>query len=103
MNLSIVYTVMWCITPGNIRANHYHKKKEEWIAITAGKIDLHLKDVHSGEEDSVILGANTEESEIIYIPPFIVHALENIDSGKSSIIVFGKNPGIRKILFPIVS
>lgn len=95
-----VHTYIVSIQPGRTRANHYHRKKEEWIAITAGKITLHLKDVHSGEEDEVILDANSEESEIIHIPPFIAHALENIDSGKSSIIVFSKSPEDKEDTIP---
>lgn len=53
-----------------------------------------------GEEDKVILDANSEESEIIYIPPFVTHALENIDSGKSSVIVFSKNPEDKEDTIP---
>jgi dTDP-4-dehydrorhamnose 3,5-epimerase-like enzyme len=95
-----IHTYIVSIQPGRTRANHYHKKKEEWIAITAGKISLHLKDMLYGEEDKVILDANSEESEIIYIPPFVAHALENIDSGKSSVIVFSKNPEDKEDTIP---
>lgn len=95
-----VHTYIISIQPGRTRANHYHKKKEEWMTITAGQISLYLKDVHSGEEDIVILDANSEESEIIYIPPFVAHALENIDSGKSSVIVFSKNPEDKEDTIP---
>lgn len=95
-----IHTYIVSIQPGRTRANHYHKKKEEWIAITAGKIILHLKDMQFGEEDKVILDANSEESEIIYIPPFVTHALENIDSGKSSVIVFSKNPEDKEDTIP---
>lgn len=95
-----VHTYIVSIQPGRTRANHYHRKKEEWMAITAGKINLHLKDVNSGEEDKVLLDANSEESEIIHILPFVAHALENIDSGKSSIIVFSKNPEDKEDTIP---
>jgi dTDP-4-dehydrorhamnose 3,5-epimerase-like enzyme len=95
-----VHTYIVSIQPGRIRANHYHKKKEEWIAITAGKIILYLEHMHSGDEEKIILDANSEESEIIYIPPFVAHALQNVDSGKSSIIVFSKNPEDKEDTIP---
>jgi uncharacterized RmlC-like cupin family protein len=56
--------------------------------------------MNSGEEDKIILDANSEESEIIYIPPFVTHALQNIDSYKSSIIVFSKSPEDKEDTIP---
>ena len=95
-----VHTYIVSIQPGRTRANHYHRKKEEWIAITAGKINLYLKDVRSDEEDKVTLDASTEEIEIILVPPFIAHALENVDSGNSSVIVFSKSPEDKEDTIP---
>ena len=95
-----IHTYIVSIQPGRTRANHYHKKKEEWIAITAGKINLHLKDVHSDEEVKVILDASSEKIEIILVPPFIAHALENVDCGNSSVIVFSNSPEDKEDTIP---
>ena len=38
-----IHSYIVSVNPGKSRANHYHKKKEEWIAITSGKIILSLE------------------------------------------------------------
>lgn len=95
-----VHTYLVSVNPGKVRANHYHKKKEEWIAITAGKIALFLKDVVSGEVDMVIMDTNSEKHEIIYIPPFVAHAVQNISNTEASLIVFSKSPEDKEDTIP---
>ncbi|WP_048134642.1 WxcM-like domain-containing protein [Methanosarcina sp. 1.H.T.1A.1] len=87
-----VHTYMVSVKPGKVRANHYHKKKEEWIALATGKIALHLKNVVSGEGKKVVLDALSETYELIHIPPFVAHAVENICDQEACIVVFSKNP-----------
>lgn len=87
-----VHSYMVSVKPGKVRANHYHKKKEEWIALAAGKIALHLKNVVSGEREKVVLDVLSEAYELIYIPPFVAHAVENICDHEACIVVFSKNP-----------
>ncbi|MCM1987220.1 WxcM-like domain-containing protein [Methanococcoides seepicolus] len=88
---NFIHTYLVSVNPGKVRANHYHKKKEEWIAITAGKIALLLKDMRSGEVDKIIMDTNSEKQEIIYIPPFVAHAVQNISNTEANLIVFSKN------------
>jgi oxalate decarboxylase/phosphoglucose isomerase-like protein (cupin superfamily) len=45
-----VHSYIVSITPGNTRANHYHKKKEEWIAAASGKIELHNEYIIQGKK-----------------------------------------------------
>lgn len=34
---------------GTVRANHYHKKLREWVAVIYGSVKIILKDIKSGE------------------------------------------------------
>lgn len=74
------------------RAKHYHKEKEEWIAIVSGRVALLLKDVYSGEQDKVIIDTTTEEYKLIYLPPYTAHAIKNIGDGEASVVVFSTTP-----------
>lgn len=42
--------------PGKTKGKHYHKRKTEWFCVVAGEAVLHLKDMRTGEEDSVPMG-----------------------------------------------
>lgn len=95
-----VHTYLVSVNPGKVRANHYHKKKEEWITITAGRIALFLKDVISGEVDKIIMDKNSEKHEIIYIPTFVAHAVQNITNTEASLIVFSKTPEDKEDTIP---
>ena len=95
-----IHTYLVSVNPGKVRANHYHKKKEEWIAITAGKIALFLKDMTSGEIDKIIMDTKSEKHEIIYIPPFVAHAVQNISNKEASLIVFSKSPEDKEDTIP---
>ncbi len=86
-----VHTYVVSIKPMKTRANHYHKNKEEWIALATGKVKLCLKDVDSNEYEEIILDSESIKYEIIYIPPYIAHAVKNISNYEASIIVFSKN------------
>lgn len=86
-----IHTYLVSINPGMVRANHYHKKKEEWIAIASGKIEMHLENVISCEKEKLILDTHAKEYEIMYIPPFIAHAVKNNWEYEASLIVFSKS------------
>lgn len=86
-----VHSYVVSIEPMRSRANHYHKKKEEWLALAAGKIKLCLKDVVSGKYEEIVLDSRSDTYEVIHIPPLVAHALKNISNGESSVIVFSKN------------
>jgi len=87
-----LHSYLVSIKPGRTRAKHYHKEKEEWIAIVSGVVTLLLKDVYSGEQDKVILDTTTEEYKLIYLPPHTAHAIKNIGDGDASVVVFSTTP-----------
>lgn len=87
-----LHSYLVSVNPNKIRANHYHTKKEEWVAITAGTIVLHLKCVVSGEYEKICLDSQSDNYEIIYIPPFVAHAVQNISEKEASLLVFSRNP-----------
>lgn len=87
-----LHTYVVSVNPGKMRANHYHKHKEEWIAAVAGKITLYLRDVGSGELEEVVLDTSTSSSSIIYIPPLVAHAVYNETENEASLIVFSLSP-----------
>jgi oxalate decarboxylase/phosphoglucose isomerase-like protein (cupin superfamily) len=87
-----IHSYVVSIAPGRSRANHYHRKKEEWIAPAAGTVTLHLADTKTGERVSVLLDTRSEEYELIAIPPFIAHSVQNTGEGDAAIVVFSKTP-----------
>jgi dTDP-4-dehydrorhamnose 3,5-epimerase-like enzyme len=87
-----VHSYVVSVHPGRSRANHYHGKKEEWIAPAAGTIILHLADTRTGERESVALDTRSADYRMIYIPPFIAHSVQNAGTGEASVIVFSRTP-----------
>jgi dTDP-4-dehydrorhamnose 3,5-epimerase and related enzymes len=86
-----IHTYLVFVNPGKIRANHYHKNKEEWIAPASGKIEINLENVISGEKEKLIVDTAAKEYEMIYIPPFVAHAIKNNWEHEASLVVFSKN------------
>lgn len=95
-----IHTYVVSISPGKVRANHYHKKKEEWIAPAAGKIELYLENVISSEKDKLIMDTAAKEYEMVYIPPFVAHAVKNNWECEASLIVFSKTPEDKEDTIP---
>lgn len=88
------------ITPGRSRANHYHGKKEEWIALAAGTVALTLADTESGEYESIPLNSLSPDYGLILIPPFIAHSVKNTGNGEAAVIVFSRTPEDPADTFP---
>lgn len=95
-----IHTYIVSVNPGSVRANHFHKKKEEWIAPAYGKLELYLENIISGEREKLILDTNKEEYEIVYIFPFVAHAVKNNCKHEASLIVFSKNPEDKEDTIP---
>jgi dTDP-4-dehydrorhamnose 3,5-epimerase-like enzyme len=95
-----LHTYLVSITPSCARANHFHKKKEEWIAPAAGNIKISLIDTQIGETEIIIPDPTTNDYSIIYIPPGIAHAIKNIGNSEASIVVFSKTPEDKMDTFP---
>jgi dTDP-4-dehydrorhamnose 3,5-epimerase-like enzyme len=86
-----VHSYVVSIEPMRTRANHYHRNKEEWLALAAGKVKLCLKDIVSGKYEEIVLDSKSDTYEVIHIRPYVAHALKNISNGEASVIVFSKN------------
>lgn len=95
-----IHSYLVFVNPGKVRANHYHKKKEEWIAPASGKIKLCMENVITGEKDEITLDTHDREYEMIYIPPFVAHAVKNNWKCEASLIVFSKNPEDKEDTIP---
>lgn len=95
-----VHTYIVAINPGMTRARHYHRKKEEWLALTHGKIMLLLEDTRTGERDRVDLCTDDPETKIIYIPPKVAHALRNSGDHEAGVIVFSRSPEDKEDTIP---
>lgn len=87
-----IHTYLVSIIPNMTRANHYHKKKEEWIALAAGIIELTTVDIRTRNKERTILDTKNKEYSIVHIPPYIAHSLKNIGNCDASVVVFSKNP-----------
>ena len=87
-----LHSYLVCINPQRTRAEHYHKKKGEWLGITSGKIMLFLEDTQSKEKDNIILDMDAKGYKLIYIPPLTAHLMENIGDKEASVVIFSKTP-----------
>ena len=87
-----IHSYVVSITPGRSRANHYHRIKEEWIALAAGIVALTLVDTGTGERESIVLDARSDDYGLISISPCIAHSIKNIGTGEAAVIVFSRTP-----------
>ncbi|WP_255332558.1 polysaccharide biosynthesis C-terminal domain-containing protein [Methanocalculus taiwanensis] len=95
-----IHTYVVSIAPGCTRANHYHKKKEEWIAVTSGKVVLYLEWVHGGRRETILLDAMSSDCNLVHIQPYVAHTVLNLAKISSSIIVFSKTPEDKEDTIP---
>ncbi len=72
--------------PGQVKGNHYHKRKKEWFCAVKGSVTVHLLDVESGERKEVILDAN--EPSIIQMNPGVSHAITNNGTDEALVILY---------------
>ena len=89
---SDIHSYLVSIVPNRSRANHFHRKKEEWIAPAAGILEIRLEDIRIKKQEIIVLNTKSEDYSIIYIPPFIAHSIKNIGDSEASIVVFSKTP-----------
>ena len=76
--------------PGIIKANHYHKKMNEWYCVIKGKMHLVLKDMKSGEKKEVVL--DEDDLKIIRITPWIAHGFKNISNDMLIVLMYIDRP-----------
>jgi oxalate decarboxylase/phosphoglucose isomerase-like protein (cupin superfamily) len=97
---SCVHAYMVSVAPGRSRANHYHKKKEEWFAVVSGRIEVLLSHVLHGDSASVVLDCADPVCRLLYIPPFVAHSIRNPESTASTLVVFSRSPEDREDTIP---
>jgi len=74
---------------GVVRGNHYHKKWREWFGVVAGRLEVVLKDVGTGDQVKLILDAADEKKYIrLEIGPGIAHAFRSL-SDYAALINYG--------------
>lgn len=74
------------IKPGITKGNHYHHTKLEKFLVVSGRGVVRLKDIISGHTLEYYL--NSENMEVIDIPPGYSHNIENIDSSDLVFIIW---------------
>jgi dTDP-4-dehydrorhamnose 3,5-epimerase-like enzyme len=85
-----VHSYLVVIKPDSLRAMHYHRTKEEWLALASGKIKIVLENVETKEQEIIVLDENSEDFSMIYVPPMISHVVKNIGGKNASLVVFSK-------------
>lgn len=71
--------------PGEVRGQHYHKRKREWFLVIQGEGRIVFQDIATGENFFVDVTEKTPQ--MVEIPPLIAHAI--INTGKKKMIMFG--------------
>lgn len=74
-----------------VRAEHYHKNKEEWITPVFGKTLLKMMNIKNKKKREYLLDFKEKIQKIIYIPPCWAHSIKAVDDD-SAIVVFSLNP-----------
>lgn len=87
-----IHSYVVSVSPGRSRANHYHRKKEEWIAPVAGSLSLLLQDPETREREEILLDTRSPDYLLVHIPPPIAHAVRNAGPGEAAVIVFSRTP-----------
>lgn len=64
--------------PGVIRGNHYHTKKEEYLGVVLGKVQVDIEDIKTKKRWSFVLDAENTRFTLLQINPNIAHAIKNL-------------------------
>ncbi|HLC59848.1 MAG TPA: dTDP-4-dehydrorhamnose 3,5-epimerase family protein [Candidatus Nanoarchaeia archaeon] len=76
--------------PGIVKANHYHKKMNEWYCVIKGKMHLVLKDMKSGEKKEIML--SEDDLKIIKISPGLAHGFRNVGDDMLFVLMYIDRP-----------
>ena len=76
--------------PGEVKANHYHKKKKEWFLVIAGSGTIALQDIGSGER--MELQASGQKPKLIFVPEKVAHAFKNTGHETMVILAYVTEP-----------
>jgi len=79
------------IKPGNIRGNHYHKNKTEYIFMFSGSVEVVIKDTVKNQiekYDSI----ECDTPYLLIAKPKVAHAIKNIGKNDVYLFCFGTKP-----------
>jgi len=76
------------IKPDQIRGNHFHKNKTEYIFIFGGMVEIVIKDIESGELYEY-LSFDCKTPALLIARPKIAHAIKNIDENDIYLFCYG--------------
>lgn len=54
---------------GSVRGNHYHKKTYEMFYFLSGKIEIYVRDINTGKEETLVVKTN----DALLIQPYELH------------------------------
>lgn len=63
---------------GNVRGNHYHKKRHEWFSIVRGRVTVVMEDVRTKKRKEIVLGNRKDAIIRLEITPYIAHAIKSM-------------------------
>lgn len=73
----LLYLATVQLLPGQVRGNHYHMAKREWLYLLYGSLKLILRERITGVRDELQATAGDR----IYLAPGIEHALAPLETG----------------------
>ena len=76
---AIRYIAFIELLAGQVRGNHYHKVKREFVYVVRGEVMLHSVDIESGARISLTLQAG----DLATIETGIAHALQTLQPGQA--------------------
>ncbi|MBI2101450.1 dTDP-4-dehydrorhamnose 3,5-epimerase family protein [Candidatus Woesearchaeota archaeon] len=76
--------------PGVCKANHYHRKKNEWYCVIKGKMKLVLKDMKTGKMQEAIFGE--DELKLVRIKAGTAHGFKNIGKDMLYLLYYVDTP-----------
>ncbi len=76
--------------PGEVRGNHYHKRKTEWYCVIRGKAILTIISNKTRERKETIMGEN--EFVLVEIPPNYFHSIRNVGKEEMMLLVYVNEP-----------
>ena len=76
--------------PGQIKGNHYHKRKTEWYCVLKGKGILYLKENKTGKIQEISL--EEKKLSLVEIPPNYTHSIKNAGSDDIYVISYTNEP-----------
>jgi mannose-6-phosphate isomerase-like protein (cupin superfamily) len=65
------------LTAGGVRANHYHSRKQEWIYLVRGRLNVVVEEMESKVRESFVL----EAGDLALIGPGVAHVLQTLEPG----------------------